>query len=92
MASKDFIYDLLDKLEEDRTEYLLFTFSREEEEGTGDIYYNFYHEASREDASQILAYLSEAVLKIEDGKDNAEIEINFEDFDNEDDDEDDDEE
>ena len=82
MASKDFIYDLLDKLEEDRTEYLLFTLQRGEEEGVGDIHYNFYNKESQEDASHVLKFLSKAVLNIENERDT--LEIDFEDEDEDD--------
>jgi hypothetical protein len=79
MASKDFIYDLLDKLEEDKTEYLLFTFQRGEGEGQGDVHYNFYNKESREEASRVLRALSRAVLNIENERDILEIDLEDED-------------
>ncbi len=84
MASKDFIYDLLDKLEEERIEYLLFTLERKDEDGAGELYYNFYKEDSREDASRILDNLSKAVLDIDENDQDINIEIED---DNEDEDE-----
>ena len=69
MASKDFIYDLLDKLEEDQTEYLLLTFSRGEEEDFGDLFFNFYHEESHENASAILKKLSKVIKDLPEGED-----------------------
>ena len=81
MASKDFIYDLLDKLEEEKTEYLLFTFQRGEEEGLGDVHYNFYNKESREEASQVLRALSRAVLNTENERDILEIDLEDEDED-----------
>jgi hypothetical protein len=80
MASKDFIYDLLDKLEEERIEYLLFTLERKEQDGAGELYYNFYKEESKKDASRILSNLSKAVLEIDEGEEN-DINIEIEDDD-----------
>ena len=83
MASKDFIYDLLDKLEDERTEYVLFTFVRDGEDGAGELYYNLYKGDSKKDASRILSNLSKAVLEIDDNDDDINIEIKDDDDDDE---------
>ena len=84
MASKDFIYDLLDKLEDERTEYVLFTFTKGKEEGTGELYYNLYREDSKKDASRILVNLSKAILEIDENERDIDIEIQDDDYEDED--------
>jgi len=82
MASKDFIYDLLDKLEEQRQEYVLLTIERRKDEETGgELFYNFLYEDSQRDASKILSKLSKIVLEHPDSREDIEIEIDDEDED-----------
>ena len=82
MASKDFIFDLLDKLEEEKLEYVLMTLSNEKEESTGDIFYNFYFKDSPEVAARVLKEASEHIKNSPDGPDShIEIDMNDEDDD-----------
>tara|TARA_B100001971_G_C18126788_1_gene502497 strand:- start:298 stop:579 length:282 start_codon:yes stop_codon:yes gene_type:complete len=61
MASKDFLYDLLDKLEEEQTEYVLLTMEPGEEETTGELHYNFYYEDSQKNAARLLGKLAKII-------------------------------
>tara|TARA_Y100000593_G_scaffold95031_1_gene198577 strand:+ start:24960 stop:25244 length:285 start_codon:yes stop_codon:yes gene_type:complete len=80
MASKDFIYDLLDKLEEERLEYVLLTMTSKDEEASGDLYYNFYYEDSKDNAAKVLKKLSESLDQHPDGEiDDLEIDLSDED-------------
>jgi len=81
MASKDFIYDLLDKLEEQRQEYVLLTIEKRKDENAGELFYNFLYEDSKEDASKILGKLSKIVLEHPDSREDIEIDISDEDED-----------
>lgn len=80
MASKDFIYDLLDKLEEERLEYVLLTMTSKDEEASGDLFYNFYYEDSKDNAVKVLKKLSKSLNEHPDGAiDDIEINLNDED-------------
>jgi hypothetical protein len=81
MASKDFLYDLLDKLEEQRQEYVLLTIEKREDENVGELFYNFLYEDSKEDASKILSKLSKIILEHPDSREDIEIDIQDEDED-----------
>lgn len=86
MASQDFIYDLLDKLEEGKQEYILMTIRSSKEESAGDLFYNFYYEDSKENAIHILRQLATALEERGDDIDNIddiEIDLNDEDKDEE---------
>ena len=74
MASKDFLYDLLDKLEEEQTEYVLLTMNPSEEETTGELHYNFYYEDSQKNAARLLGKLAKV---IELNPELSDIEIDF---------------
>ena len=79
MASQDFIYDLLDKMEEDKQEYILMTMRNNGEESTGDLFYNFYYEDSKDNAIRILRKIADA---LESGE-MEDIEIDIDDEDDE---------
>ena len=78
MASQDFIYDLLDKLEEDRLEYILLTMRTNEEQSTGDLFYNFYYGDSKENAVRILREIADKLEK-SNGEDIDDIQIDLND-------------
>ena len=79
MASKDFIYDLLEKLEEGRQEYILMTMEKNEEGAAGDLFYNFYYEDSKQNAARILREMADALEKNPDQIDDIEIDLTDED-------------
>jgi len=80
MASQDFIYDLLDKIEEDQLEYVLLTMRSNERESAGDLFYNFYFQDSKENAVHILREIADK-LENSNGEeiDDIEIDLNNED-------------
>tara|TARA_Y100000310_G_C20044519_1_gene517709 strand:- start:166 stop:426 length:261 start_codon:yes stop_codon:yes gene_type:complete len=57
MSSKDFIYDLLDKLEEEKTEYVVLSLDKNKKETRGDMFFNFTNEESFEIAACMLENL-----------------------------------
>ena len=71
MASKDFIYDLLDKLESEETAYVLMTFNDTEDDVNGEIFFNFYRADSQKIAVRLLEELTDRMKQgpLEDGQD-----------------------
>jgi hypothetical protein len=58
MSSKDFIYDLLDKLEDDKKEYVIIVLNNTKREVQGDVYLNISNQASFEAGQVMLENLS----------------------------------
>ena len=46
MPSKDYVYDLLDRLEEDKNEYIVLVLNDSKKEIRGDVYFNITNENS----------------------------------------------
>ena len=46
MESKDFVYDLMDKLEEQNTEYVLITINKAKDQNVIDVNFNLTYEDS----------------------------------------------
>ena len=63
MASKDFIYDLLEKLEDDGQEYVLLLPSESKEKTQVDVYYALNNESSIGASINIMTRVSKELEK-----------------------------